>query len=97
MNKILKVLGKKGCVIIPFEIRKSLGYNYNDVISFTPLKDGSILLRKEEICDNCDDIREEIESISLEEFLNSLSEEEQRDALVHLTTLWAERRKGIKI
>ena len=46
MNKILKVLGKKGCVIIPFEIRKSLGYNYNDVISFTPLKDGSILFKK---------------------------------------------------
>jgi hypothetical protein len=34
--------------------------------------------------------------MTLEGFLDVLNEDEQRDALVHLTTLWAERRKGRK-
>ena len=33
------------------------------------------------------------ENITLEDFLDSLSEEEQRDALVHLSLLWAEKQK----
>ena len=94
MDKMLKVLGKKGVVIIPYEIRKELGYNYNDVISFTPRRDGSIIIRKEELCDNCIDAEDE--TMTLEGFLDTLNEDEQRDALVHLTTLWAERRKGRK-
>lgn len=95
MNKIYKVLGKKGAVVIPYELRKSLELEYNDVISFTPRLDGSIIIRKEEICDNCID-EESDEPMTLEDFLESLNKDEQRDALVHLTTLWAERKKGRK-
>ena len=94
MNKIYKVLGKKGVVVIPYELREKLDLNYNDVISFTPRRDGSIVIRKEELCDNCIDAEDE--SMTLEGFLDALNEDEQRDALVHLTTLWAERRKGRK-
>ena len=47
MNKIYKVLGKKGVVVIPYELREKLDLNYNDVISFTPRRDGSIVIRKE--------------------------------------------------
>ena len=32
-------------------------------------------------------------TIPYEDFLDSLSEEEQRDALVHLSLLWAEKQK----
>ena len=94
MNKIYKVLGKKGVVVIPYELREKLDLNYNDVISFTPRRDGSIVIRKEDLCDNCIDAEDE--SMTLEGFLDALNEDEQRDALVHLTTLWAERRKGRK-
>lgn len=94
MNKIYKVLGKKGVVVIPYELREKLDLNYNDVISFTPRRDGSIVIRKEELCDNCIDAEDE--SMTLEGFLDALNEDEQRDALVHLTSLWAERRKGRK-
>ena len=33
--KILRILGKRGRVTIPFEIRETVGFSYNDVLSFT--------------------------------------------------------------
>ena len=33
------------------------------------------------------------EDITSEDFLDSLSEEEQREALIHLSLLWAEKQK----
>lgn len=93
MLKIYRVLGKKGRITIPFEIRKYIGFKYNDVLSFTELDDSSVVVRKEKICDNCNEIAEEYEeNYTLEDFLDSLSEEEQRDALIHLSLLWAENR-----
>jgi AbrB family looped-hinge helix DNA binding protein len=92
--KIYRVLGKKGRITIPYEIRQRIGFRYNDVLSFTQQDDGSVLVRKEKICDNCIDIAEEYsEDITLEDFLASLSEEEQREALIHLSLLWAEKLK----
>ena len=32
MNKTYKILGKRGRITIPFEIRQKLGFAYNDVI-----------------------------------------------------------------
>ena len=88
MLKIYRVLGKKGRITIPFVIRQRIGFRYNDVLSFTQQDDGSVLVRKEKICDNCIDIAEEYsEDITLEDFLASLSEEEQREALIHLSLL----------
>lgn len=93
MLKIYRVLGKKGRITIPFEIRKYIGFKYNDVMSFTELDNSSVVVRKEKICDNCKELSEEFEeNFTLEDFLDSLSEEEQRDALIHLSLLWAENR-----
>ena len=95
MFKIYRVLGKKGRITIPFEIRQRIGFRYNDVLSFTELDDSSVVVRREKICDNCNELAEEYEEIyTLEDFLDSLSEEEQRDALVHLSLLWAEKQKS---
>lgn len=64
------------------------------MLSFTELDDSSVVLRKEKICDNCKDLEEDFEeNYNLEDFLDSLSEEEQRDALIHLSLLWAEKQK----
>ena len=92
MLKIYRVLGKRGRITIPYEIRKRIGFRYNDVLSFTQQDDGSVLVRREKICDNCKELAEEYEeNFTLEEFLDSLSEEEQRDALVHLSLKWVEK------
>lgn len=94
MLKIYRVLGKKGRITIPYEIRQQIGFRYNDVLSFTELDDSSVVVRKEKICDNCIDIADDYsENITIEDFLDSLSEEEQRDALLHLSLLWAEKQK----
>lgn len=94
MLKMYRVLGKRGRITIPFEIRKRIGFRYNDILSFTQQDDGSVLIRREKICDNCIDIVDDCsENITLEDFLDSLSDEEQRDALVHLSLLWVKKQK----
>lgn len=52
MLKIYRVLGKKGRITIPFVIRQRIGFRYNDVLSFTQQDDGSVVVRREKICDN---------------------------------------------
>lgn len=94
MLKIYRVLGKKGRITIPFVIRQRIGFRYNDVLSFTQKDDGSVLVRKEKICYNCKESEEDFEdNFTLEDFLDSLSEKEQRDALIHLSLLWTEKQK----
>ncbi|WP_294908472.1 AbrB/MazE/SpoVT family DNA-binding domain-containing protein [uncultured Ruminococcus sp.] len=94
MLKIYRVLGKKGRITIPYEIRQRIGFRYNDVLSFTELDDSSVVVRREKICDNCKELSEDFEeNFTLKDFLDSLSEEEQRNALLHLSLLWAEKQK----
>ena len=61
MLKIYRVLGKKGRITIPFEIRQRIGFRYNDVLSFTQQDDGSVVVRREKLCDNCNEFAEEFE------------------------------------
>ena len=94
MLTMYRVLGKRGRITIPFEIRQRIGFRYNDVLSFTQQDDGSVLVKREKICDKCKDLAEDFEeNFTLEDFLDSLSEEEQRNALMHLSLLWAEKQK----
>ena len=60
MTKLYRILGKRGRITIPFEIRQRVGFSYNDVLSF----------------------------------IESLSAEQQRVALVHLSVKWAEKKAG---
>jgi AbrB family looped-hinge helix DNA binding protein len=89
--KIYKILGKRGRVTIPWEIRRALGFQYNDVVSFE--QDGdSVIVRREKVCDNC------VSSAPLKldrtaaptEILNGLTSEELRGFLIHLSVSWAE-------
>ena len=92
--KLHRFLGKRGRITIPYEIRKYIGLRHNDILSFTQQNDGSVLMKREKICDDCISIEDECTNdVSREDFLDSLSEEEQRDALVHLSLLWAEKQK----
>lgn len=94
--KILRILGKKGRITIPFEIRKEVGFRYNDVLSFVQADNNTVIIRRERICDESCPMYNEYnpqkeESISLTEFLDGLTAEEQRTALVHLSVMWAEK------
>ena len=93
MKKTYKILGKRGRITIPYEIRKSVGFAQNDVLSFEQGKDNrSVVVRREKICD-CQDKEKNAnkEEITLYEFLNNLTPAQQRAALVHLSVKWAQK------
>ena len=96
MNKILKILGKRGRITIPWEIRYALGFAYNDVVSFEVDGD-TVLVKHEKICDGCTEgprPKQADKTESLKELLDDLTPEELRTALIHLSVRWAEMQSG---
>ena len=84
MTKLYRVLGKRGRITIPYEIRQRVGFSYNDVLSFTEAPDGrTVTVKREKICDNCSGTKtaDKEAEMTLEDFLDSLSAEQQRVAL----------------
>lgn len=97
--KIFRILGKRGRVTIPFAIRQQMSFSHDDVLSFTPSQDGqSVLIVKEQLCSACDCGVDdsnyfEPDELTLLEYLDTLSVEQQREALIHLSVRWAEQAK----
>ena len=55
MEKVYRVLGKRGRVTIPWEIRQRVGFGSNDIVSFAEAPDGqSVIVKKDWICDDCE-------------------------------------------
>ncbi len=97
MAKMFRVLGKMGRITIPYEIRKRVGFARNDVLSFTEAEDGrTVVVRREKLCDGCPEVEEEgsMDAVTLQDFLDGLTEKEQRAALLHLSVRWAERQEA---
>lgn len=93
-NTMYRILGKRGRITIPYEMRQRVGFAYNDVLSFTESEDGrTVLVRREKICNNCkDDPPGDSENeVTLLEFLDGLTDSEQHAALIHLSVKWAEK------
>ena len=44
MKKLYRILGKRGRITIPYEIRQRVGFSYNDVLSFTEADDGRTVM-----------------------------------------------------
>ena len=85
MTKLYRILGKRGRITIPYEMRKRVGFTYNDVLSFTEATDGkTVIVKREKICDNCNGARKTDTSgtVTLLDFLNSLSVERMNGAKV---------------
>ena len=88
-RKLLRILGKRGRITIPYELRQRVGFAYNDVLSFTESEDGrSVIVRREKLCDNCQgkaaqDMTED--KAMLLELLDSLPTELQKAAFVQLS------------
>lgn len=96
MTKLYRVLGKRGRITIPYEMRRRVGFAYNDILSFTEQDDSTVVVKREKICDNCCADRrkytdEKADGITLMQFLDGLSSDEQRAALIHLSVKWAEK------
>ena len=96
-KKIVRVLGKRGRITIPYQIRVRNKIGYNDILSFEEKDSNTIILRKERLCNGCTpECFDEVSELSIEDFLDSLSIEQQRKATIHLNLLWAQR-EGAKI
>ena len=55
-------------------------------------------VKREKICDNCSQHHtEKDDEVTLYDFLNGLSAEQQRAALVHLSVMWAEQQTNMKM
>ena len=92
MKKIYRILGRRGRITIPFEIRQKVGFKQDDVLSFTESEDGrTVIVRRERICDcqKSGQVGADNE-MTLYDFLNSLTPKQQRAALIHLSVKWAE-------
>ena len=53
MTKVYRILGKRGRVTIPYEIRKRVGFSCNDVLSFAEQDDRTVIVRREKLCNDC--------------------------------------------
>ena len=93
MNKPVNILGKRGRFPIPFEIRQALGYTDNDILSFTAQTDGTLLVRREKLCDDCEEepAEEKKSCDNVMKLLDSLPDNQQRDILIKLSIRWAEK------
>lgn len=94
--KILRILGKRGRVTIPYEIRQEVGFKYNDVLSFVQADNNTVIVRREKICDESCPMYNEYNqpantNSKVTRLLDGLTAEEQRTALVHLSVRWAEK------
>lgn len=91
MKKKFVIIGKRGRVTIPEEIRNFVGIKYNDLLSFEVQPNGNILIRKERYCDNCVGN----ENLPLSEVINRYPEEERDKAFVMLSADWSKRQGGV--
>lgn len=89
MSKIFKVLGKRGRITIPFDIRQRMGFTYNDILSFEEQDGNTVVVKREKLCDGCRKQKTDAVGITLLEFIDGLTQNEQLAALVHLSTKWA--------
>ena len=91
--KILRILGKRGRVTIPFEIRETVGFSYNDVLSFTVEDENTVTIKK---CPKYNlsltDMRDDK---LLRDFIDRLPSSKQREVLVHLSLKWAAKNGGV--
>ena len=99
MAQMYRILGKRGRITIPYEIRQRVGFSQNDVLSFTESEDGrAVIVKRERLCDNCQSEstqkKEDTSSVTLFDFLNGLSDEQQCAALYHLSAKWMGKQGG---
>lgn len=93
MNKIYRVLGKRGRLTIPYEIRVREQFAPNDLLSFETCRDGSIVIRKEHSSgERVDGGRKQ--GFDLLALLDTLPLAQRREICAHLMSQSARTRYG---
>lgn len=90
MKKSYRFLGKERRITLPDEFCLGEDWKQGTLVSFERLDEGTIVIRKEKICNKCGMSQENLKEVSLENLLNNLSMTEQRAALKCLLKNWAE-------
>lgn len=91
--KVYRVLGREGRITIPLAMRQAVGFQAEDVVSFELTASNAILVRREAIQGREKPARPISKQPELMVFLESLSRQEQYNALVYLSVLWAEHQR----
>ena len=104
-EKTLRILGKRGRVTIPQEVRDALGMARGDVVSFAVINQDSAIVKRERICDGCSAEPPQMIKLLVQamhhaesspqsqrtfEFLTSLSPAQQLEAAAKIIADWAE-------
>ena len=85
MNKIMRILGKKGRTTIPYELRMLTGFAPNDILSFEQGEGDSIIIRREKVCGGYSSgCVKEAGINSVDQYIDSLTPEERRHAFLYL-------------
>jgi AbrB family looped-hinge helix DNA binding protein len=89
-----KILGKRGRITIPFEMRQKMGISYNDILSFETSGD-ALLIKRVAVCDGCKSESKKNPDL-LTELLNELTPDELRNMLIELSVRWASMQCGVE-
>lgn len=76
MEKVYRLIGKRGRTTVPFEIRMKMRLGYNSLISYEMQDDDTVILRREKVCDGCKE--PQIEEATILDVINSLTDSEQK-------------------
>ena len=92
-EKIYRILGKEGNITIPYMMRFHIGFQPGDVVSFQQVTEDAVLVRRERLQERKDPPKDLLE---LREYLDSLSENQQRTARCYLSILCTDGKAGGK-
>ena len=90
MKKSYRFLGKERRITIPDELCLEEDWKQGTLVSFERLSEGTIVIRKEQICNNCCITPKDLKATALRDLLNKLSMAEKRAAPRHLLKILLE-------
>ena len=83
-EKIYRILGKEGNITIPHMMRFHIGFQPGDVVSFMQVSEDAVLVRRERLQERKDPPKDLLE---LREYIDAMSESQQRIARCYLSIL----------
>lgn len=105
-EKTLRILGRRGRVTIPQEVRDAIGMACGDVVSFAVISEDAAIVKRERICDNCSTEPPQIIKLLVQamhlaenspqsqrafEVLTGLSPAQQYECVAKIIAKWAEQ------
>lgn len=93
LGKIYRILGKEGNITIPYMMRFHIGFQPGDVVSFQQVTEDAVLVRRERLQERKDPPKDLLE---LREYIDGMTESQQRIARCYLSILCTDDKHGGK-